>query len=58
MFAAANEAGEDVARLQSGDLSIWSATGEQMRRLDVLGIPLYDDARRAGLRRRRLRAAA
>jgi precorrin-4/cobalt-precorrin-4 C11-methyltransferase len=38
---AAHEAGLDVARLHSGDLSIWSATGEQMRRLDALGIP-YD----------------
>jgi precorrin-4/cobalt-precorrin-4 C11-methyltransferase len=35
----AHDAGEDVARLHSGDLSIWSATGEQMRRLDLLGIP-------------------
>jgi len=31
--------GEDVARLHSGDLSIWSAFGEQARRLDELGIP-------------------
>jgi precorrin-4/cobalt-precorrin-4 C11-methyltransferase len=31
--------GEDVARLHSGDLSIWSALGEQLRRLDALGIP-------------------
>jgi precorrin-4/cobalt-precorrin-4 C11-methyltransferase len=31
--------GKDVARLHSGDISIWSATGEQMRRLDQLGIP-------------------
>jgi precorrin-4/cobalt-precorrin-4 C11-methyltransferase len=31
--------GKDVARLHSGDISIWSATGEQMRRLDELGIP-------------------
>ena len=30
--------GEDVARLHSGDLSIWSALGEQLRRLDALGI--------------------
>jgi precorrin-4/cobalt-precorrin-4 C11-methyltransferase len=30
---------EDVARLHSGDLSIWSALGEQLRRLDRLGIP-------------------
>ena len=36
---AAHEAGQDVARLNSGDLSIWSACGEQMRRLDGLGIP-------------------
>ncbi|MGO4739689.1 precorrin-4 C(11)-methyltransferase [Bosea sp. 2KB_26] len=36
---AAHEAGQDVARLHSGDLSIWSACGEQMRRLDALGIP-------------------
>ena len=35
---AAHEAGHDVARLHSGDLSIWSAVGEQMRRLDALGI--------------------
>ncbi|WP_315739758.1 MULTISPECIES: precorrin-4 C(11)-methyltransferase [unclassified Bradyrhizobium] len=32
-------AGEDVARLHSGDLSIWSALGEQLRRLDALRIP-------------------
>jgi precorrin-4/cobalt-precorrin-4 C11-methyltransferase len=38
-FARAHARGEDVARLQSGDLSIWSATGEQMRRLKTLGIP-------------------
>lgn len=36
---AAHEAGQDVARLHSGDLSIWSATGEQMRRLDALRVP-------------------
>ncbi|TCR64108.1 precorrin-4 C(11)-methyltransferase [Bosea sp. BK604] len=35
----AHAAGRDVARLHSGDLSIWSATAEQMRRLDALGIP-------------------
>ncbi len=35
----AHERGEDVARLHSGDLSIWSALGEQLRRLDALGIP-------------------
>lgn len=36
---AAHVAGQNVARLHSGDLSIWSATGEQMRRLDALAIP-------------------
>jgi precorrin-4/cobalt-precorrin-4 C11-methyltransferase len=30
--------GEDVARLQSGDLSIYSAVAEQTRRLDAAGI--------------------
>ena len=40
-FVRANEAGEDVARLHSGDLSIWSALAEQTRRLDRLAIP-YD----------------
>ncbi|WP_010187397.1 precorrin-4 C(11)-methyltransferase [Sphingomonas sp. PAMC 26605] len=38
-IAAAHAAGEDVARLHSGDLSIWSALGEQLRRLRALGIP-------------------
>lgn len=38
-YARAHAAGEDVARLHSGDLSIWSAVAEQMRRLDRLGIP-------------------
>jgi len=37
-FVHAEKAGEDVARLHSGDLSIWSAMGEQLRRLDALGI--------------------
>jgi precorrin-4/cobalt-precorrin-4 C11-methyltransferase len=35
----ANDRGEDVARLHSGDLSIYSAAAEQMRRLDAVGIP-------------------
>ncbi len=35
----ATELGQDVARLHSGDLSIWSALGEQLRRLETLGIP-------------------
>ena len=38
-FAKADAAGEDVARLHSGDLSIWSAMGEQLRRLRRLGVP-------------------
>jgi len=38
-FARAHAAGEDVARLQSGDLSIYSALAEQLRRLDRRGIP-------------------
>jgi precorrin-4/cobalt-precorrin-4 C11-methyltransferase len=36
---AAHARGQDVARLHSGDLSIYSAAAEQMRRLDALGIP-------------------
>lgn len=36
---AAHALDQDVARLHSGDLSIWSAVGEQMRRLDELNIP-------------------
>jgi len=36
---AAHAAGHDVARLHSGDLSIWSAMGEQLRRLRELEIP-------------------
>jgi precorrin-4/cobalt-precorrin-4 C11-methyltransferase len=38
-FEQAHAAGEDVARLHSGDLSVWSAMGEQLRRLDMLRIP-------------------
>jgi len=38
-IARAHAAGYDVARLHSGDLSIWSAMGEQLRRLRALGIP-------------------
>jgi len=38
---AAHARGEDVARVHSGDLSLYGAIGEQMRRLDALGIP-YD----------------
>jgi precorrin-4/cobalt-precorrin-4 C11-methyltransferase len=35
----ATEAKQDVARLHSGDLSVWSALGEQVRRLEAEGIP-------------------
>ncbi|MEM9710336.1 MAG: precorrin-4 C(11)-methyltransferase [Pseudomonadota bacterium] len=35
---AADAEGQDVARLHSGDLSVWSAMGEQMRRLRAEGI--------------------
>jgi precorrin-4/cobalt-precorrin-4 C11-methyltransferase len=38
---AAHAAGHDVARVHSGDPSIYGATAEQMRRLDAIGIP-YD----------------
>lgn len=37
-YLRAHEAGQDVARLHSGDLSVWSAVAEQIRRLDRLGI--------------------
>lgn len=38
-YVKAHEAGLDVARLHSGDLSVFSAVAEQMRRLDARGIP-------------------
>ncbi len=38
-FRRAHDAAQDVARLHSGDLSVWSAMGEQLRALDALGIP-------------------
>lgn len=38
-YVAAHTAGQDVARLHSGDLSVFSAVAEQMRRLDRRGIP-------------------
>jgi precorrin-4/cobalt-precorrin-4 C11-methyltransferase len=38
---AANDKGQDVARVHSGDPSIYGAIAEQMRRLDALGID-YD----------------
>jgi precorrin-4/cobalt-precorrin-4 C11-methyltransferase len=36
----AHENGQDVARIHSGDLSVWSAMGEQIRRLKAEGIPV------------------
>ena len=38
---AAHDGGHDVARIHSGDPSLYGATAEQMRRLDALQIP-YD----------------
>ncbi len=40
-MAAAHESGLDVARVHSGDPCLFGAIAEQMRRLEVLGIP-YD----------------
>lgn len=38
-YVAAEKAGQDVARLHSGDLSVYSAVAEQIRRLERHGIP-------------------
>jgi precorrin-4/cobalt-precorrin-4 C11-methyltransferase len=38
-MVAADSAGQDVARLHSGDPSVFSAVAEQMRRLDLAGVP-------------------
>ena len=38
-FVAAHAEGKDVARLHSGDLSVYSALAEQLRRLDRQNIP-------------------
>jgi precorrin-4/cobalt-precorrin-4 C11-methyltransferase len=40
-IAAGHRAGHEIARVHSGDPSIYGAIAEQMRRLDALGIP-YD----------------
>ena len=40
-ISTANAAGQNVARLHSGDLSVWSAMGEQLRRLRAMNIK-YD----------------
>ncbi|MFP5077090.1 precorrin-4 C(11)-methyltransferase [Rhizobium sp. YIM 134829] len=37
-YLRAEAQGEDVARLHSGDLSVWSAVAEQIRRLEAHGI--------------------
>jgi precorrin-4/cobalt-precorrin-4 C11-methyltransferase len=39
VIAEATQQGHDVARVHSGDPSLYSAIGEQMARLDALGIP-------------------
>lgn len=39
LLVEAHEAGHDVARLHSGDPSIYSAVAEQARRLDAAGVP-------------------
>ncbi|HEX9671779.1 MAG TPA: SAM-dependent methyltransferase, partial [Thermoanaerobaculia bacterium] len=41
VMADAHTAGKDVARVHSGDPSLYGAIGEQIRRLEALGIP-YD----------------
>ncbi|GAB6967495.1 precorrin-4 C(11)-methyltransferase [Komagataeibacter kakiaceti JCM 25156] len=38
-YIRAHAAGQDIARLHSGDLSVYSAVAEQIRRLDRHGIP-------------------
>lgn len=38
-ISAAHARGQDIARLHSGDLSVWSAMGEQLRRLKSAAIP-------------------
>jgi precorrin-4/cobalt-precorrin-4 C11-methyltransferase len=38
-FVAADKRGLDIARVHSGDPSLYGAIGEQMRRLQALGIP-------------------
>ena len=52
-FVAAHDKGLDVARLHSGDLSIYSAVAEQTPPARTARHSLHADAGRAGLRRRR-----
>ncbi len=47
----AHDAGHDVARLHSGDLSLYSALAEQLRELERLGVGLRAGAWGARLRR-------
>ncbi len=44
-LVAAHAAGHDVARLHSGDPSVFSAVAEQMRRLDAAGRAVRGGAR-------------
>jgi len=44
-YLKAAASGEDVARLHSGDLSVWSAVAEQIRRLEKHDIPYTLPAR-------------
>lgn len=39
LLEAAHRAGQDVARVHSGDPSLFGAIGEQIRRIEALGIP-------------------
>ncbi len=57
-IADAHAAGLDVARLHSGDPSLYSALAEQCRRLDALGVRLRNRAGRTGFRGGRGRARA
>ena len=65
-IAAAHADGRDVARLHSGDPSLYSAVAEQARRLDALGIdyeivpgvPAFAAAAAAWCRRRAVRPLA
>ena len=56
-WSRAHEAGHDVARLHSGDPSVFSAVAEQMRRLDAAGVPYEVVPGVPGLRRGGGRAA-
>ena len=56
-YRAAHAQGQDVARLHSGDLSVYSAVAEQIRRLERPN-PVHIDPGGAGLRRRRGGAGA